>query len=147
MPEIHKTNKSLFIEESWFDALQDEFEKPYFISLKKFLQEEKRKFHVFPPGPLIFNAFQLTPLPAVKVVIIGQDPYHGQGQAHGLSFSVPDGIPQPPSLVNIIKEIESDLKIQCSKSGNLEKWAECNINCPQWPSRFAPGQRLGNFYR
>lgn len=127
MPENNKTDKPSFIEESWHKALQPEFEKPYFLALKEFLQEEKNIFQVFPPGSQIFNAFNLTPLPAVKVVILGQDPYHGPGQAHGLSFSVPDGIPPPPSLLNIFKEIESDLKIQIPKSGNLEMWAKQGV--------------------
>lgn len=127
MPENNKTDKPAFIEESWHKALQSEFKKPYFLALKEFLQQEKSKFQVFPPGSQIFNAFQLTPLPAVKVVILGQDPYHGPGQAHGLSFSVPDGIPPPPSLLNIFKEIESDLNIQLPKSGNLEKWAKQGV--------------------
>jgi uracil-DNA glycosylase len=127
VPEKNNTEKSSFIEESWFNALKDEFEKPYFLFLKNFLKEEKNKYQVFPPGSQIFNAFKLTPLTAVKVVILGQDPYHGIGQAHGLCFSVPDGIQLPPSLVNIFKEIESDLKIKSPKSGNLEKWAKRGV--------------------
>lgn len=127
MPENTKADKPLFIEESWHNALHEEFNKPYFLALKKFLQEEKNKFQIFPPGSQIFKAFQLTALPAVKVVILGQDPYHGPGQAHGLCFSVPDGIPPPPSLVNIIKEIESDLNVQMPKSGNLQKWAKQGV--------------------
>jgi uracil-DNA glycosylase len=127
VPENSKTEKPPFIEESWLSALKDEFTKPYFLTLKNFLQEEKKKYQVYPPGPLIFNAFQQTPLTAVKVVILGQDPYHGSGQAHGLCFSVPDGIQLPPSLVNIFKEIESDLRIEVPKSGNLEKWARQGV--------------------
>ncbi|HEY9114989.1 MAG TPA: uracil-DNA glycosylase [Bacteroidales bacterium] len=115
------------MEESWFEALHDEFEKPYFLLLKDFLKVEKNKFPIFPPGSQIFNAFQFTPLPSVKVVILGQDPYHGPGQAHGLCFSVPDGIQPPPSLVNIFKEIEADLKIKSPTSGNLEKWAKQGV--------------------
>ena len=89
------------IEESWKEILEDEFSKSYFAELKQFLVEEKKNYRVFPPGPLIFNAFNHTSFQNVKVVLIGQDPYHGSGQAHGLCFSVPDGIPKPPSLVNI----------------------------------------------
>ena len=114
-------------EESWKSVLKEEFDKPYFYELKSFLQEEKRKCRVFPPGSLMFNAFNKTPFDNVKVVFIGQDPYHGFGQAHGLCFSVPDGIPQPPSLVNIFKEIENDLGIKPPRHGNLEKWATQGI--------------------
>ena len=97
-------------EQSWKDALAPEFEKPYFASLVRFLHGEKAAGKtIYPPGSQIFKAFELTPLPSVKVVLLGQDPYHGPGQAMGLSFSVPDGVPAPPSLVNIFKEIESDL--------------------------------------
>jgi uracil-DNA glycosylase len=111
------------IEESWKSILREEFDKPYFYELKSFLLEEKKNYRIFPPGSLIFNAFNKTPFDKVKVVIIGQDPYHGFGQAHGLCFSVPDGIPQPPSLKNIFKEIEQDLGIKPPRQGNLEKWA------------------------
>jgi len=111
------------IEESWLEALRDEFEKDYFKSLKSFLKEEKSNHIIYPPGNKIFTAFNLCPLNAVKVVIIGQDPYHGPGQAHGLSFSVPPGIAIPPSLRNIYKEINEDLGIPIAKTGNLEKWA------------------------
>ncbi|MDP3462939.1 MAG: uracil-DNA glycosylase, partial [Bacteroidales bacterium] len=115
------------IEESWKLALQDEFQAPYFKALKEFLVDERKKYVIFPSGKNIFNAFNLTPLPAVKVVILGQDPYHGQGQAHGLCFSVPDGIALPPSLLNIFKELRSDLGIPISTSGNLEKWARSGV--------------------
>jgi uracil-DNA glycosylase len=115
------------IGESWKMALGGEFAKQYFSELKEFLLEEKRKFAVFPPGPLIFNAFNRTPFENVRVVIIGQDPYHGDGQAHGLSFSVPDGVAQPPSLQNIFKEMETDLGIPPPKHGNLEKWADQGV--------------------
>jgi len=91
------------IEESWQLALQDEFSASYFIALREFLKEEKKKKVIYPPGSRIFAAFNFTPLTAVKVVILGQDPYHGRGQAHGLCFSVPDDIKPPPSLVNIYK--------------------------------------------
>ena len=116
------------IEESWKRVLAPEFEKPYFQELVRQLHEEKRAGRViYPPGPLIFNAFNLTPFDKVKVVIIGQDPYHGPGQAEGLSFSVPHGIPLPPSLVNIYKEIESDLGVQLHKDGSLRGWAEQGV--------------------
>ncbi len=111
------------IQESWKLKLSDEFEKEYFMKLVSFVREEYRTHTIYPPGSLIFNAFNLCPFDKVKVVIIGQDPYHGPGQAHGLCFSVRDGIPFPPSLVNIFKEIESDLGIPFPKSGNLERWA------------------------
>ena len=111
------------IEESWKQVLEDEFHADYFIRLKEFLVEEKSRYRVYPPGQLIFNAFNKTPFPKAKVVLLGQDPYHGQGQAQGLCFSVPQGIPQPPSLVNIFKELNADLGIPLPKHGNLEKWA------------------------
>ena len=111
------------IEESWLETLRDEFESSYFSELKNFLKEEKKNYRIFPPGPQIFSAFNLTPLTAVKVVIIGQDPYHGKDQAHGLCFSVKEGIAVPPSLKNIYKELYSDLNIPISNSGNLTKWA------------------------
>jgi uracil-DNA glycosylase len=115
---------SVQIESSWKDALSEEFEKPYFHKIVAFLKTEKLAGKaIYPPGPKIFNAFECTPLDKVKVVIIGQDPYHNPHQAHGLSFSVPDGVPPPPSLVNIFKEIEADLGIPCPRTGNLEPWA------------------------
>lgn len=116
------------IEESWKQALQSEFEKPYFAGLVASLHEEKARGEViYPPGSQIFRAFELTPVPQVKVVILGQDPYHNPGQAMGLSFSVPDGVPAPPSLVNIFKEISSDLGIRMSGSPNLEPWARQGV--------------------
>jgi uracil-DNA glycosylase len=116
------------IEQSWKDALAGEFEKPYFASLVRFLHHEKAAGKkIFPPGSQIFKAFELTPVDKLKVVILGQDPYHGPGQAHGLSFSVPAGIPAPPSLKNIFKEIESDLGIRMSGYSNLEKWASQGV--------------------
>lgn len=115
------------IEESWKEILQEQFNSSYFKSIKEFLVEEKQKFTVYPPGSLIFNAFNLTPFPAARVVIIGQDPYHGAGQAHGLCFSVPRGTSAPPSLVNIFKEIKEDLGIPLPKHGNLEKWARQGV--------------------
>ena len=116
------------IEQSWKQALQSEFEKPYFAELVRFLHNEKSSGQViFPPGNRIFRAFELTPLDQVKVVILGQDPYHGYGQAMGLSFSVPDGVPAPPSLKNIFKEIEDDLGIRMSGRPNLEGWARQGV--------------------
>lgn len=115
------------IEEGWKSVLMDQFQSPYFSTLKEFLVEEKKKYTLYPPGRLIFNAFQRTPFERVKVVILGQDPYHGKGQAHGLCFSVPPGIPQPPSLVNIFKELHSDLGTPVPEHGNLEKWADQGV--------------------
>lgn len=115
------------IEESWKRKLQKEFEKEYFISLSEFLRNEYRNNTIYPPGPLIFNAFYKCPFPGVKAVIIGQDPYHGPGQAHGLCFSVNEGVRNPPSLQNIFKEINNDLDIECHKSGNLERWAKQGV--------------------
>ncbi len=115
------------IEASWLEVLAHEFESPYFAELKAFLVEEKRHYAVYPPGNLIFNAFNTTPFDKVKVVLIGQDPYHEPGQAEGLCFSVPDGCPFPPSLVNILKELESDLGFPFPASGHLGKWAEQGV--------------------
>jgi uracil-DNA glycosylase len=111
------------MEPSWKQVLLDEFNKEYFLELKLFLLEEKKKYRVFPPGQLIFNAFNRTPFEQVKVVLLGQDPYHGAGQAHGLCFSVPEGIQKPPSLVNIFKELKSDAGIEEPLNGNLANWA------------------------
>ena len=116
------------IEESWRKALQSEFDKPYFAGLVDFLHQEKASGQVvYPPGSQIFRAFELTPLDKVKVVILGQDPYHNPGQAMGLSFSVPDNVPAPPSLKNIFKEIESDLGLKMSGRPNLEAWARQGV--------------------
>ena len=116
------------IEESWKKALATEFEKPYFSELVKYLHSEKAAgVTVYPPGKDIFRAFELTPLDKVKVVILGQDPYHGYGQAMGLSFSVPDGVPVPPSLKNIFREIESDIGVIMSGRPNLESWARQGV--------------------
>lgn len=116
------------IEESWKEALQSEFDKPYFASLVQYLHKEKAEGRqVFPPGKDIFKAFELTPVDKVKVVILGQDPYHGYGQAMGLSFSVLAGVPAPPSLKNIFKEIESDLGVRMSGNPDLRKWAEQGV--------------------
>jgi uracil-DNA glycosylase len=116
------------IEESWRKALQSEFDKPYFARLVDFLHQEKAAGQVvYPPGSQIFRAFELTPLDKVKVVILGQDPYHNPGQAMGLSFSVPDNVPAPPSLKNIFKEIEGDLGLKMSGRPNLEAWARQGV--------------------
>ncbi len=116
------------IEQEWKQILKGEFEKEYFSKIVNFLHKEKGDGRtIYPPGSLIFNAFRLTPFSKVKVVILGQDPYHGPGQAHGLSFSVPDGVTPPPSLKNIYKEIESDLGITLKKNGNLEAWANQGV--------------------
>ena len=116
------------IEPSWKDALAPEFAKPYFEGLVRFLHQEKAAGKViYPPGSLIFRAFELTPVDQVKVVILGQDPYHNPGEAMGLSFSVPDGVNMPPSLRNIYKEIESDLGIRMSNCPNLEGWARQGV--------------------
>ncbi|MEJ5317597.1 MAG: uracil-DNA glycosylase [Tenuifilum sp.] len=115
------------IEETWKNVLMDEFKKDYFIKLKEFLVEEKKKYTVYPPGSQIFAAFNHTPFNSVKVVILGQDPYHGPGQAHGLCFSVPKGTSAPPSLQNIFKEINSDLGLPVPNHGNLEKWAKQGV--------------------
>ena len=117
------------MEEGWKKALAEEFGAEYMKELKKKLVEEmKSGIVIYPPSKQIFNAFKLTPFEKVKVVILGQDPYHGKGQAHGLSFSVPNGVIPPPSLVNIFKEIESDLKVKISKiNGNLESWTKQGV--------------------
>ncbi|HEY9550718.1 MAG TPA: uracil-DNA glycosylase [Prevotella sp.] len=115
------------IEESWKKYVGAEFDKPYFVDLTNFVRQEYMHYPCFPPGKLIFNAFNLCPFHKVKVVIIGQDPYHEVGQAHGLSFSVNDGVPFPPSLVNIFKEIELDLGTPMPTSGNLTRWAEQGV--------------------
>jgi len=117
------------IHPSWKKVLKPEFDKPYFQQLVTFLKTEKvLGKSIFPPGPLIFNAFNATPFDSVKVVIIGQDPYHGLGQAHGLSFSVPNGVKVPPSLINIFKELETDIGIPYSNTnGNLTQWAKQGV--------------------
>lgn len=126
MPMMSKVNP--VIEESWKSHLMDEFHAPYFMGLKLFLMDEQTKGKIiFPPGKEIFSAFDFTPFEKVKVVLLGQDPYHGIGQAHGLSFSVPDGIPIPPSLKNIFKELKADLGIRIPEKGNLEKWGRQGV--------------------
>ncbi len=115
------------IEETWKKHLAEEFEKPYFADLADFVRNEYAKKQIFPPAKLIFNAFDSCPFEQVRVVILGQDPYHGIGQAHGLCFSVNDGVKIPPSLQNIYKEISSDLGIETSPTGNLERWAKQGV--------------------
>jgi len=116
------------IEQSWKAELEEEFQQPYFEGIVNFLKAEKQKGKIiYPPGPLIFNAFTETPFDKIKVVILGQDPYHNPGQAHGLSFSVPLGVSPPPSLVNIFKEIKEDLGFTPPNHGNLEKWAKQGV--------------------
>lgn len=115
------------IEQSWKEQLALEFDKEYFKSLTDFVRQEYQSTTVYPPGSYIFNAFEHCPFDKVKVVILGQDPYHEPGQAHGLSFSVQDGIPYPPSLVNIFKELESDLGKPMPSSGNLLRWANQGV--------------------
>jgi len=115
------------IEPSWKAVLSEEFEKPHFLELTEFVKDEYKSATVYPPPKFIFHAFELCPFDKVKVVILGQDPYHGPGQAHGLSFSVPESVPMPPSLKNIYKEIVDDVGGIIPKSGNLEHWAEQGV--------------------
>lgn len=116
------------IEESWKSVLSAEFTKSYFQNAVTFIKTEKAQGKtIYPPGALIFNAFDTTPFDKVKVVLLGQDPYHGYGQAHGLSFSVQDGVKPPPSLINIFKELHSDIGMPMPKTGNLTKWAEQGV--------------------
>jgi uracil-DNA glycosylase len=116
------------IEDSWKAALKQEFGKPYFLQITTFLKTEKMTGKtIYPPGGLIFNAFNTTPFDKVKIVLLGQDPYHGPGQAHGLSFSVQKGIPPPPSLINIFKELNNDIGMAIPSHGNLTHWAEQGV--------------------
>lgn len=115
------------IAESWQPHLQAEFDKPYFKTLAEFIRDEYSTNQVYPPGKLIFNAFDQCGFDDTRVIILGQDPYHGAGQANGLAFSVSDGIPKPPSLVNVFKEIQGDLGTAMPKSGNLERWAKQGV--------------------
>ncbi len=117
-PQIHP---------SWKERLLPEFQKESFLHLKSFLVEERKQYQVYPPGSLIFSAFNFTPFDDVKVVILGQDPYHGPGQANGFCFSVNDGVRMPPSLVNIFKEIKEDCGCDIPMSGNLEGWAKQGV--------------------
>jgi uracil-DNA glycosylase len=118
---------SVKIEESWRKVLQSEFEKPYFQQLIDFVKEEYATQTVYPAGTQIFHAFDACPFDQVKVVILGQDPYHGRGQAHGLAFSVQHGVRSPPSLVNVFKELESDLGTPRAPDGNLDRWAQQGV--------------------
>ena len=115
------------IEQSWKGVLKDEFSKDYFLMLKELLVEEKKQSIVYPPVSLIYNAFNQTPFNQTKIVVLGQDPYHGPNQAHGLCFSVPKGVPVPPSLKNIFKEINNDLGLPIPSHGNLEGWARQGV--------------------
>lgn len=116
------------IEDSWKEALKNEFSKPYFEQIALHIKTEKSQGKtIYPPGRFIFNAFDTTPLDKIKVVILGQDPYHGSGQAHGLCFSVQNGVPPPPSLVNIFKELQNDIGIPIPNHGNLTHWAEQGV--------------------
>jgi uracil-DNA glycosylase len=115
------------MEPSWLEAIGTEFEKPYMVELRGFLVEEMRSHKVYPPGGEMFRAFWKTPFHSVRVVVLGQDPYHGPGQAHGLSFSVPAGVTRPPSLRNIFKELHSDLGLPIPMHGDLSDWAERGV--------------------
>ncbi len=122
------TRAAIQLEPSWLAVLQEEFQQPYMCNLKKFLGQEKAAGKtVYPPGNQIFNAFNSTPLHSIKVVILGQDPYHGPGQAHGLAFSVQQGVRPPPSLLNIFKEIRQDLDLPLPSHGNLQHWANQGV--------------------
>lgn len=125
--ETVETRPKPDLEPSWLAVLGEEFEKPYMRQLKAFLVEERRQHQVFPPGREMFNAFACTPFDQVRVVILGQDPYHGPGQAHGLCFSVRRGIPPPPSLVNIFRELNQDLGVPFPQHGELTSWARQGV--------------------
>ncbi len=128
------------IEPSWNEVLRAEFTKPYFVDLSQTVKQSYLSEVVYPPPKLVFNAFNLCPFDQVRVVILGQDPYHGPGQAHGLSFSVPDGIKNPPSLQNIYKELHSDLGVLPTESGNLEAWAQQGVLLLNATLTVLPGQ-------
>lgn len=119
--------RTIQLEPSWLAVLCEEFDKPYMADLRAFLVEEKRRHQVFPPGPEMFAAFSHTPFQSVRVVVLGQDPYHGPGQAHGLCFSVRRGVPPPPSLVNIFKELHGDLGVPTPTHGELTTWARQGV--------------------
>jgi uracil-DNA glycosylase len=124
---MSETTRRPQLEPSWLAALEAEFTMPYMVSLRAFLRAEMKSHRVYPPGPEMFNAFWLTPLDRVRVVILGQDPYHGPGQAHGLCFSVRRGVTPPPSLQNIFREIHDDLGVPIPKHGELTRWAEQGV--------------------
>lgn len=142
------------IEASWKKHIGNEFDKQYFIDLTQFVRQEYLHHQCFPPGKLVFNAFNLCPFDKVKVVIIGQDPYHEMGQAMGLSFSVPQGVVMPPSLINIFKEIEMDLGTPMPANGDLTRWAKrgvlllnATLTVRAHQARQPPAQGLGRVYR
>lgn len=127
-PNTAEIASSVQLPSSWKELLKEEFGKEYFLSLRSFLKQEKAAGRIiYPPGPRIFAAFNETPVENVKVVILGQDPYHGEGQANGLCFSVADGVRKPPSLLNIFKELNADLGIPIPVSGNLDRWADQGV--------------------
>lgn len=127
MESVNNVSKQVNINNEWAELLQEEFEKPYFKNLIEILKQDKKQFKIFPPGPEIFAAFEHTPVSKLKVVLIGQDPYHGEGQANGLCFSVKKGIRVPPSLQNIYKELQDDLKLEIPKHGDLTSWADQGV--------------------
>ena len=142
------------ITNDWLEALQGEFRKPYYKQLFETVNREYRTRQIFPPADDIFNAFHLTPLHSVKAVILGQDPYHNYGQAHGLCFSVKKGVAVPPSLVNIYQELHDDLGCRIPDHGCLTKWAEQGVLMPEYgadspcpPGKFPPGDRMGGVHR
>jgi len=147
MAEISNIKVNPQIDASWLEILKEEFEKEYFKKLKLFLMHEKSgSIPIYPPGNLIFNAFNLCPFDQVRVVILGQDPYHGPNQAHGLCFSVGEGVPQPPSLQNIFKEIQSDLGLPTPSHGSLDKWAKQGVlllNSSLTVRQHQPGSHAG----
>lgn len=116
-----------YIDPGWLSVLSNEFQQPYFLELRRFVVQERANYQVFPPKENLLRGFLLTPWDQVKVVLLGQDPYHGVGQAHGLCFSVPNGVPIPKSLQNIYKELETDMQITPPQSGNLESWAQQGV--------------------
>lgn len=143
------------IEASWKEKLKEEFDKPYFSNIVNHLKTEReQKKIIYPPGKMIFNAFNSTPFDEVKVLILGQDPYHGPGQAHGLCFSVQPGVPPPPSLVNIFKELQTDIGMERPKDGDLSKWAAEGVffaerlaNCSRGRAYEPCKNWLGSIYR
>lgn len=139
---------------NWKDFLEEELSKDYMIRTINKVKEDSEKYNIFPPTDKVFAAYDMTPFNKVKVVILGQDPYHGKNQAMGLSFSVQEGVKIPPSLRNIYKEIEDDLGIQEPNSGDLTRWArprrifiECDINCKRGATKFSQRSLVGNSHR
>lgn len=133
------------LDASWLELLGDLFETPWFLDLRAKLIAEREAYTVYPPGPLLFNALNLCPVPQARVVILGQDPYHNPGQAHGLSFSVPPGIDRPPSLVNIFKELHTDLGVPMPTHGNLESWAKQGVLLLNTSLTVRAGQAASHF--